>query len=91
MSSSSATATASRSPSPATPESSDSALNPVAIQSDDYELSSWYHELHSNNTLPIDNLWNDGSVVAKDEEHPMLEFDDLIDEHAYDKYVYPET
>ncbi|KAF7968918.1 hypothetical protein HWV62_28852 [Athelia sp. TMB] len=81
MSSSSATATASRSPSPATPESSDSALNPITIQNEDF--SAWYRGLQSNQALPIDN-WDDGAVVAKDEEHPMLEFDDLIDEHAYD-------
>jgi hypothetical protein len=88
MSSSSATATASRSPSPATPESSDcSSHKPVAS----FELSSWYHSLHPEKPVPNDTAWdNDGApfiAVEKTEEQPMLQFDDLIDEHAYDEYV----
>ncbi|KAF7982133.1 hypothetical protein HWV62_29867 [Athelia sp. TMB] len=54
------------------------------IQNEDF--SAWYRGLQSNQALPIDN-WDDGAVVAKDEEHPMLEFDDLIDEHAYDNHA----
>jgi len=85
MSSSSATATASRSPSPATPETSD--CSSIAIQNG-FELSPWYHSLHPEKS---DIAWDhDGAphiAVEKGEEQPMLQFDDLIEEHAYDEYV----
>jgi hypothetical protein len=91
MSSSSATATASRSPSPATPETSDcSSYNPVAIQNG-FELSPWYHSPHPEKPASNGIAWDhDGAphiAVEKGEEQPMLQFDDLIEEHAYDEYV----
>lgn len=78
MSSSSATATTSRSPSPATPDSSDSPHNPISVQNNDVDL--WY----DHGPSPNDNNWEKDGYM-KDEEQPILQFDDLIQEHAYEE------
>ena len=96
MSSSSATATASRSPSPATPDSSDSCLNHVAIAQQNHNFSdfepsasSWASPGNINGTFAAADVW--GIAVEKNDEQqqqlPMLPFDDLIEEHAYTECV----
>ena len=83
MSSSSATAATSRSPSPTTPDSSDGPPNPINIQNNDADLSSWCNQ---DGPSPNDNNWEkDGNTYMKNEEPPMLQFDDLIQKHAYDE------
>jgi len=90
--SSPATANTSRSPSPVTPEPSD-ALESVAVRSDFDHSNSWY--MHQLKSADSQSLWDidtsDFISQTKTDDHQMLRLDDLIEQHAYEEYVFQPT
>ncbi|PPQ98705.1 hypothetical protein CVT24_003413 [Panaeolus cyanescens] len=85
MSTASTTTSDSRSPSPLTPEPSDN-LDPVVIQSELDQTSSWYNNMHSPKSS-IPQWGTDATMFTanhKSEEESMLRLDDLIEQHAYE-------
>ncbi|KAF8236615.1 hypothetical protein L208DRAFT_640558 [Tricholoma matsutake] len=86
------TANTSRSPSPVTPEPSDS-LESVAVRGDFDHLNSWYlPTMHQLKSTDSQSLWDIDSTdlipPTKTEDHQMLHLDDLIEQHAYEEYVF---
>lgn len=88
--SSSSVAAGSRSSSPATPESSD-CLDSIPINSGIVDINLWYYPAKSmlGHYPPCDPDSAPSLNPPLKTEQQMLRLNDLIEEHAYDEYVYP--